>query len=170
MELTKERIAKWIGDPNLLRRMVLRSTFLGDYKYILDSGPFPLGKSLSKSRSDMVDDTTLDITSSSLEGVPRLGFTTDRASKFSYLSPNRTNVGEQDNTSPDLSTGDTATSVCGVLDSSVSPTPQNGVDRYFSGEGIEKLNKLGVLISWEIGSFEEEDELIILFKKEDKKI
>uniref|UniRef100_M1A3C6 Polyprotein protein n=1 Tax=Solanum tuberosum TaxID=4113 RepID=M1A3C6_SOLTU len=28
MKLTKGRIAEWIGDPNLLRRMVLRSTFM----------------------------------------------------------------------------------------------------------------------------------------------
>lgn len=27
MKLTKGRIAEWIGDPDLLRRMVLRSTF-----------------------------------------------------------------------------------------------------------------------------------------------
>uniref|UniRef100_M1DN65 Uncharacterized protein n=1 Tax=Solanum tuberosum TaxID=4113 RepID=M1DN65_SOLTU len=34
MELTIGRIAKWIGDPDLLRRMVLRITFFGDYKYM----------------------------------------------------------------------------------------------------------------------------------------
>uniref|UniRef100_M1AU21 Extensin Ext1 n=1 Tax=Solanum tuberosum TaxID=4113 RepID=M1AU21_SOLTU len=37
MELTKLRIADPISDPDLLRRIVLCSTFLGDYKYIFKS-------------------------------------------------------------------------------------------------------------------------------------
>ncbi|WMV45600.1 hypothetical protein MTR67_038985, partial [Solanum verrucosum] len=34
MELTKGRIAKWIGNLDLLRRMVLRIIFFGNYKYM----------------------------------------------------------------------------------------------------------------------------------------
>ncbi|WMV24592.1 hypothetical protein MTR67_017977 [Solanum verrucosum] len=37
MELTKGRIAEWIGDPDLLRRMVLRSIFLATINTFLNS-------------------------------------------------------------------------------------------------------------------------------------
>uniref|UniRef100_M0ZZI2 Uncharacterized protein n=1 Tax=Solanum tuberosum TaxID=4113 RepID=M0ZZI2_SOLTU len=34
MELTKGQIAEWIGDPDLLRRLDLLSTFFDTYKYL----------------------------------------------------------------------------------------------------------------------------------------
>ncbi|WMV50049.1 hypothetical protein MTR67_043434 [Solanum verrucosum] len=37
MELTKGRIAEWIGDPDLLCRMVLRSTILATINTFLNS-------------------------------------------------------------------------------------------------------------------------------------
>ncbi|WMV50336.1 hypothetical protein MTR67_043721 [Solanum verrucosum] len=37
MELIKGRIAEWIGDPDLLRRMVLRSTFFATINTYLNS-------------------------------------------------------------------------------------------------------------------------------------
>uniref|UniRef100_M1DG25 Uncharacterized protein n=1 Tax=Solanum tuberosum TaxID=4113 RepID=M1DG25_SOLTU len=37
MELTKGRIAEWISDPDLLRRIVLRNTFLATINTFLNS-------------------------------------------------------------------------------------------------------------------------------------
>ncbi|WMV24232.1 hypothetical protein MTR67_017617 [Solanum verrucosum] len=36
MEMTKGRIAELIGEHDLLRRVTIRSTFFGDYKYIFE--------------------------------------------------------------------------------------------------------------------------------------
>jgi len=97
-----------------------------------------------------------------------VGFTTDKASEFWDSLPDRTKVGEQGKIYQELSTGDATTSVWGVKNSVVSPTPKIGVDENSSRGGNEKLNELGVSISWERGSLEEEEELDILFEREEK--
>ncbi|WP_205532554.1 hypothetical protein, partial [Pectobacterium brasiliense] len=36
IQITKGRIADWIGDPDLLHRVILRSTLLDNYKYFFE--------------------------------------------------------------------------------------------------------------------------------------
>ena len=61
---------------------------------------------------------------------------------------------------------ETNTSVWGVTDSPVSPTPHTGVNGEDSEGGMEKSNELGFSISWERGDFGGEDGLDILQGKQ----